>query len=464
MSLLEKNQLHTVTITGYSAEGMGIARVDQRVVFVHGAVRGETCVIRILKVLKNAAFARVEEIVERSENRVESDCINFPACGGCDFRHLTYSEELEAKRMRVQDALQRIGGVPIEITEILGSEETRNYRNKSQFPISAAGKAGFYRARSHDVIPTTECLLQTENAGAIARAVEDYMRKFAVSAYDEKTGKGLLRHIYVRTNREGAALVCLIANGKKLPHEAELVECIRAACGGTVGIVLNVNTKDTNVILGDTYRTLWGEDTLMDTLCGLSFRLSIPSFYQVNRPQAERLYAKAVELADLSGRETVLDLYCGAGTITLVMAQKAGRVIGAEIVPEAIVNAKENAARNGVVNADFFCGDAGDIAAKLAKDNLRPDVVVVDPPRKGLDEEVIAAIRKMSPDRVVYVSCDCGTLARDVKRFGEAGYALKTATAVDMFPRTCHVETVALLINEKTENENNDSCIAGVAN
>ena len=445
MSRLEKNQLHTVTITGYSAEGMGITRVEQQVVFVHGAVRGETCVIRILKVLKNVAFARVEEIVERSENRVESDCPNFPACGGCDFRHLSYTEELEAKRMRVQDALQRIGGADIEVTEILGSEETTRYRNKSQFPISTAGKVGFYRARSHDVIPTTDCLLLPPQAGAIAKAVEEYMREFSVSAYDEKSGKGLLRHIYVRTNCEGAALVCLIANGKKLPHEDKLVERIRAACADTVGVVLNVNTKDTNVILGDHYRTLWGEDTLMDTLCGLSFRLSIPSFYQVNRPQAQRLYAKAVELAQLNGSETVLDLYCGAGTITLAMADKAGKVIGAEIVPEAIENAKENAARNGITNAEFFCGDVGDIAAKLAREKLRPDVVVVDPPRKGSSEDVIAAIAKMSPDRVVYVSCDCATLARDVKRFAEVGYEIKTATAVDMFPRTCHVETVALL-------------------
>ncbi len=448
MSLLEKNQLHTVTITGYSAEGMGIARIDQQVVFVHGAVRGEICVIRILKVLKSVAFARVEEILERSENRIESGCPNFPACGGCDYRHLSYSEELEAKRIRVQDALQRIGGADIEVHEILGSEETLHYRNKSQFPVSAGGKAGFYRARSHDVIPTTECLLQTEEAGAVARAVEKYLQEFSVSAYNEKTGMGLLRHIYVRTNREGAALVCLVVNGKKLPHEEKLVEYIRAACGKTIGVVLNSNTKDTNVILGDTYRTLWGEDTLMDTLCGLTFRISIPSFYQVNRPQAERLYERAVEYAGLTGKELVLDLYCGAGTITLAMAGSAEHVIGAEIVPEAIENAKENAARNNIHNAEFFCGDAGDIAAKLARDHLKPDVVVVDPPRKGLGEDVIETIGKMAPARVVYVSCDAGTLGRDVKRFAEVGYQLRKATAVDMFPRTCHVETVALLSKE----------------
>ena len=449
MSQLEKNQLHTVAITGYSAEGMGIARVDSQVVFVHGAVRGEECVIRILKVLKHVAFARVEEVLVSSAGRQEPDCPHYPACGGCDFRHLTYEEELEAKRMRVQDALQRIGGTDITVSEILGSEETRYYRNKSQFPISAQGQAGFYRARSHDVIPTTRCMIQSKEAGEIARAVEEYLRAFSVPAYDEKKHKGLLRHIYVRTNQNGEALVCLVVNGIKLPHEQELVQCIRTACPGTVGVVLNSNTKETNVILGDTYRTLWGEDTLMDTLCGLTFRLAIPAFYQVNRPQAERLYGKAIEYAQLTGAETVLDLYCGAGTITLAMAGKAGKVIGAEIVPEAIENAKENAARNGVANAEFFCGDAGDIVAKLAADQFCPDVVVVDPPRKGLGEEVIAAITKMSPDRVVYVSCDSGTLGRDVKRFAEAGSDLVQATAVDMFPRTCHVEVAAKFVRAK---------------
>lgn len=445
MPQLEKNQLHTVTITGYSAEGMGIARVDSRVVFIHGAVRGEKCVIRILKVLKNVAYARVEEILQSSGGRQESDCEHYPACGGCDFRHVTYEEELEAKRMRVQDALRRIGGTDITVSEILGSEETMYYRNKSQFPVSPRGRAGFYRARSHDVIPTTECMIQSKQAGDVARAVEEYLRVFSVSSYDERKHKGLLRHIYVRTNQKGEALVCLIVNGTKLPYEEKLVQHIRSACPETVGVVLNTNTKETNVILGDTYRTLWGEDTLMDTLCGLTFRLAIPAFYQVNRPQAERLYSKAVEYAALTGEETVLDLYCGAGTITLTMAEKAGKVIGAEIVPEAIENAKENAARNGVTNAEFFCGDAGEIAAKLAADQLRPDVVVVDPPRKGLSEDVIAAIAEMSPDRVVYVSCDSGTLGRDVKRFAEAGYSLTTACAVDMFPRTCHVEAVAKL-------------------
>jgi len=445
MAGLEKNQLHTVTVEGYSSEGMGIARIDGQVVFIHGAVRGEICTIRILKVLKNAAFARVEQVLERSAGRAEPDCPHYPACGGCDFRHLTYEEELLAKRQRVEDALRRIGGADVSVEEILGSEETERYRNKSQFPVSREGRAGFYRARSHDVIPATDCLLQTKQANAVAQAVEQWMRDAKVPAYDERSGKGLVRHIYVRTNREAQALVCLIANGKKLPREEELVRRIRTACPETVGVVLNVNTRQTNVILGDAYRTLWGEDTLTDTLCGNVFRLSIPSFYQVNRPQAERLYGKAVEMAALTGQETVLELYCGAGTITLAMAGKAKKVIGAEIVPEAIDNARENAGRNGVENVEFFCGDAGEVAEKLAAEKLRPDVVVVDPPRKGLGEEVVRSIADMAPERMVYVSCDPGTLGRDVKRFGELGYALRRAVAVDMFPRTCHVESVICL-------------------
>ena len=344
----------------------------------------------------------------------------------------------------MEDALRRIGGAEITVEEIFGSAETTGYRNKSQFPVSRDGRVGFYRARSHDVIPVTDCRLQTEQANAVARAVEQWLREAKVPAYDERTGKGLLRHIYVRTNREGQALVCLVVNGKKLPQEDELVRCIRQVCPETVGVVLNVNIRQTNVILGDAYRTLWGEDTLTDTLCGNVFRLAIPAFYQVNRPQAERLYGKAVELAGLTGKETVLELYCGAGTITLAMAGQAKKVLGAEIVPEAIENARENAKRNGVENVEFFCGDAGEVAEKLAAERLRPDVVVVDPPRKGLSEEVVRAIGTMEPERVVYVSCDPGTLGRDVKRFAELGYVLRQATAVDMFPRTCHVETAAV--------------------
>ncbi len=445
MAALQKNQLHRTEITGYTAEGLGVARVDGQVVFVHGGVRGETCEVRILKTLKNVAFARVESVLERSPARVEPDCPHFPACGGCDFRHISYAEELEAKRQRVEDTLRRVGGADVSVTEIIGSGRVDGYRNKCQFPVSPQGRAGFYRARSHQVIPAADCRLQAPQAEAVARAVEGYLADCGVSGYDETTGRGLLRHIYVRTNREGQALVCLVVNGRELPREAVLVERIRAACPDCAGVVLNENTRDTNVVLGARYRTLWGTDTLEDVLCGHTFRLAIPAFYQVNRDQAERLYAKAAELAGLTGTETVLELYCGAGTITLTLAPHAGRVIGAEIVPEAVENARENAARNGVENVEFFCGDAAGVAEKLAAEGLRPDVVVVDPPRKGLEEPVAASIAAMAPDRVVYVSCDCATLARDVKQFAGLGYRLDRAVAVDMFPRTRHVETVCLL-------------------
>ena len=445
---LQKNQLHTVTITGYTAEGLGVARIDGQVVFIHNAVRGEVCAVRILKVQKNVAYARVEDVLERSSARREPDCPHSPACGGCDFRHVSYEEELEAKRQRVEDALRRVGGADVAVEEILGSGQVDGYRNKVQFPVSPSGQAGFYRARSHQVVPALDCRLQAPQAGAAAGAVEAYLRDFRVPAYDETTRRGLLRHIYVRTNREGQALVCLVVNGDRLPREEELVQYVRTACPSAVGVLLNCNTRDTNVVLGENYRTLWGEDALTDTLCGNVFRLSPPAFYQVNRAQAERLYGKAVEYAGLTGKETVLDLYCGAGTITLALARRAGRVIGAEIVPEAVENARENARANGVENAEFFCGDAGAVAEKLASERLRPEVVVVDPPRKGLGEEVVPVIASMEPERVVYVSCDPGTLARDVKRFAERGYRAVRAAAVDLFPRTRHVETVVLLQRE----------------
>lgn len=445
MAALEKNNIYTARIEGYSSEGLGIARIDGQVVFVHGAVRGELCRVLVMKVLKNAAFGKVTELLEPSPERREPDCPYYGRCGGCDFRHLSYREELWAKRQRVQDALTRLGGSDVEVEEILGAADPLYYRNKSQYPVSA-GKVGFYRARTHDVVDIEHCLIQKPQADAAAAALRDYMRDFAVPSYDEKTGRGLLRHLYVRTNRRGESLVCVLANGERLPREEELVGRLRRAVPDCVGVVLGVNTRRGNTILGERYRTLWGADTLEDELCGLTFRLSVPSFYQVNRDQAEVLYRKAVEYAGLTGGELVVDLYCGAGTITQVMAGGAGRVIGAEIVPEAIEDARENARRNGIENVEFFCGDAAQLAADFAGRGLHPDVICVDPPRKGLAPEVIAAAAQMAPQRVVYVSCDPGTLGRDVKRFAEYGYRVQRAAACDLFPRTRHVETVCLLV------------------
>ena len=290
-----------------------------------------------------------------------------------------------------------------------------------------------------------QCLIQKPQADKAAQALRDYIRTYGVSCYDEKTRRGLVRYLYIRTNGAGQSLLCVLVNGRKLPHEQELVELLRQAVPDAVGVVLGVNTQPTGAVLGTEYRTLWGADVLTDTLCGLTFRLSVPSFYQVNREMAEVLYDKAVEFAGLTGGETVLDLYCGAGTITQVMARHAGQVIGAEIVPEAIEDAKENATRNNIANVAFFCGDASAVAADFAAKGLRPDVICVDPPRKGLTPEVVQAAAQMAPRRIVYVSCDPATLARDVKLFAQSGYEAVRAAAVDMFPGTANVETVVLL-------------------
>lgn len=448
MEALEKGSVYTAVIDGYSSEGLGIARVNGAVVFVPHAVRGEEIDLRITKVMKTSCAGEIVKIHNPSPERMEPECPYAGKCGGCAYRHLTYPEELWAKRQRVQDALTRIGGLELTVEEILGAKNPEHYRNKSQYPVGADGSIGFFQARTHKVVPIRRCLIQTEAADRTAQAVGEWMRRYKISAYDETTGKGLVRHVCVRVNRKGESLCCVVVNGNKVPREPELAAYVTAAVPYTVGVLLNSNTRRGNVVLGDKYRTLFGRNYLMDTLCGLEFKLSMPSFYQVNRDQAEVLYGKALEFAGLTGNETVLDLYCGIGTITLCLAKAAKRVIGAEIVPPAIRDAKENALRNHVENAEFFCGDAADIAAKLESDGLRPDVVTVDPPRKGLAPEVIASVAAMGPEKVVYVSCDPATLGRDVKIFREFGYEAKRAAAVDMFPGTAHVETVVLLSRE----------------
>lgn len=445
MEALEKGSVYTAVIDGYSSEGLGIARVNGAVVFVPHAVRGEEIDLRITKVMKTSCAGEIVKIHNPSPERMEPECPYAGKCGGCAYRHLTYPEELWAKRQRVQDALTRIGGLELTVEEILGAKNPEHYRNKSQYPVGADGSIGFFQARTHKVVPIRRCLIQTEAADRTAQAVGEWMRRYKISAYDETTGKGLVRHVCVRVNRKGESLCCVVVNGNKVPREPELAAYVTAAVPHTVGVLLNSNTRRGNVVLGDKYRTLFGRNYLMDTLCGLEFKLSMPSFYQVNRDQAEALYGKALEFAGLTGNETVLDLYCGIGTITLCLAKAAKRVIGAEIVPPAIRDAKENALRNHIENAEFFCGDAADIAAKLESDGLRPDVVTVDPPRKGLAPEVIASVAAMGPEKVVYVSCDPATLGRDVKIFREFGYEAKRAAAVDMFPGTAHVETVCLL-------------------
>ncbi len=448
-----KNDVLPLTIESIGLNGEGIAHLDGQVVFVAGGLPGEVCDTLILKAGRSAIWGKAVGHRTPSPDRLTPDCPQYPKCGGCQFRHMSYAAELESKRRRVEDAIRRVGGLDLPVSVILGAENTERYRNKVQLPVAAGKdgpKIGFFRARSHDVVNVEDCLLQPETASALAGAVRRWMAEYAVPAYDEKTHTGLVRHLFVRFSRT-EALCCLVVNGQALPHERELVDALRSAAPELAGVVLSVNTRQTNVVLGRELRTLWGRDFLEDTLCGLTFRISVPSFYQVNRDQCEVLYGKAVELAGLTGKETVVDLYCGIGTISLAMARRAGRVIGAEIVPSAVDDARANARRNGITNAEFFCGDAADTAARLAVEGLRPDVICVDPPRKGLAPEVVDAIAQMAPQRVVYVSCDPATLARDLARFAALGYAAQTAVAVDMFPRTAHVETVVLLSKLNTK-------------
>ena len=445
----QENRILPLTMENYGSDGEGVTHLpDGMACFVKGAMRGETCQVRLVKVGRSCAWGEVEEVTTPSPARVESDCSCYADCGGCSLRHMTYAEELSLKKQKVQDALQRIGGCDVPVSAIFGAKNTKRYRNKVQFPVADGPRIGFYQKRTHAVTDVEDCLLQPVAAANVRTAVKEWMTRYGVPAYNERAHKGLVRHVYVRTNAKGESLCCLMVNGTELPREEELVSALRVAEPGLKGVILGVNQKKTNVILGEAYRTLWGQDVLEETLCGLSFRLSVPSFFQVNREQTEVLYSKALELAGLTGNETVLDLYCGIGTISLALAKQAKKVIGAEVVPEAIEDAKANAVRNGIENAEFFCGDAGDIAAKLAADGLRPDVITVDPPRKGLAPDVVDTIVHMNPDRVVYVSCDPATLARDVKRFAEQGYLAQTALAVDLFPRTSHVESVVLLMKQ----------------
>lgn len=452
MADIRKNTVHTMEISGYTAEGMGVARLEGRVVFVPYTIRGERWKVRLEKVNKNVAWGRGVELLLASSERVEPDCPLFGRCGGCQFRHMTYGEEVRAKGRRISDALERVGHTTLDLPPVLGAEDPIRYRNKVQFPVAQGKKGlsvGYYRGRSHDVLDAPDCPLQPEAVTRLRAAFKDWMEAYNIPAYDEGTGKGLIRHLYVRTSSRGESLVCVVANGDKLPYGDELAEALRRAEPGLAGLVLSVNTRDTNVVLGDKYAALWGRDWLEEELCQLSFRLSVPSFFQINRAQTEALYGVALDLAGLTGTETVLDLYCGIGTISLALARRAGQVIGAEIVPQAIGDAKENARRNGIRNVEFFCGDAGAVAQKLGAEGIRPQVICVDPPRRGLGPEVPAILAGMAPERIVYVSCDPATLARDVDRFAQIGYRVVKAQGVDLFPRTAHVETACLLVREK---------------
>ena len=444
--MLKEGAVYPAVIEGYASGGEGVARIEGMAVFVKGALRGERVEVFIEHIGHNAAWGRIKRLAEPSPARVEPDCPYYGTCGGCQLRHMDYPEELEAKRRRVEDALRRIGGAEVAVPVIHGAERVGRYRNKVQFPVSD-GAIGYYQGRTHQVVDIHDCLLQPEADTRLRVAFQGWMERFHVPAYREGTGKGLIRHLFLRTSSRGESLCCVVANGKTLPREGELVEALREAEPGLAGVVLSVNTRKTNVILGREFRTLWGRDWLEETLCGHVFRLSVPSFFQVNREQTQVLYRRALDFAALTGGETVVELYCGIGTISLTMAEQARQVIGVEVVPQAVADARENARRGGLGDKTRFeCGDAAALAAQLEGEGVRPDVVVVDPPRKGLAPEAAQAIARMAPARVVYVSCDPATLARDVKRFAPLGYAPVRAEAVDLFPRTAHVESVLLLV------------------
>ena len=448
MDILKKNCIYTAEIAGFTSDALGVCHIENRAVFVRGALPGEVWRIRIVKAGGKLCYGRGEECLRPAPGRAAPACPVYGRCGGCACMHMDYALELDFKRRKVNDALRRIGALELEVDGIIGSEHIERYRNKAIFAIGGAAGSplcGFFRSGTHEVIPADDCLLQSPAANRCARVVTDWMRENAVEPYDCASGTGAVRHVFTRTARKETAVCCVVSARGFGARTQSLVSALRAACPELGGIVLCINRSRGNTVLTGDFYTLWGEPALRDTLCGFEFEIAPQAFYQVNPEQAERLYARAVELALPEPGGTVLELYCGAGTISLCLAKRAGRVIGAEIVPEAVENARENARRNGVGNVEFICADAAEAAVRFAESGERPEVIVVDPPRKGMDEAAVAAVASMRPERIVYVSCDCATLARDAARFQALGYKAQTATAVDMFPRTAHVETVMLL-------------------
>ena len=444
---LIKNSEHIAEIVGYSSEGAGVARVEGQVVFVPGTILGERCRIQIIKVNKKIAYGRLVSVEDASPHRTVPECASYPKCGGCDFWHMDYEAELAAKQEHVRSTITRIGGIETEIAPIVGAKEITRYRNKAQFPVGMQKGnivSGFYRTHSHDIVPCSDCKIQSQFACKIQHIVLDWMREFSIAPYDEESGRGVMRHIYVRN-----AMVCLVVT-QKPAHCSVLVSRIMREYPETSGILLNYHRAKTNVILGDRIEVLHGDEDVLDTLCGNEFKIAPHAFYQVNHAQTEVLYSLVMEAAALCGEETVLDLYCGAGTITLSLAAHAKRVIGVEIVPQAVENAKKNAERNKLENVEFLCADAAKAAIALKEREIHANVIVVDPPRKGLSSELIRTIHAFAPERVVYVSCDPATLARDLKEFQQYGYQTKTITPVDMFPRTRHVETVVVMSRANT--------------
>ncbi len=453
---IRKNDEIRLTITTLTSLGSGLGRYEDMAVFVENTAVGDEIIAHIIKVKKNYAVGKIKKIVKASKDRIESECEVSQRCGGCAYRHISYEAELREKKQSVTDAMQRIGGIDKEAETILHIAESSHYRNKAQIPVSLGedGKlsAGFYSKRTHRVIDCDNCKLQMKEFSPIIKAVKSFIAENPVTVYDEKTGRGLIRHIYLRRGaKTGEIMVCLVINGDDLPKKDRLIKILTDTDENIKSIVLNINKEDTNVVLGKKCITIFGSDYIEDELLSLRFRISPLSFYQVNPEGTEILYSKARDYAALVPGETLLDLYCGAGTIGLTMAKDAKQIIGVEIIPEAIENARQNAEINGIKNARFICDDASGAAKTLYDEGIRPNVVILDPPRKGCSEDVLKTVADMNPDRIVYVSCDSATLARDCKIFSTLGYEVEEYTAVDMFPRTTHCETVVQLVRKNPD-------------
>lgn len=444
---LKKNGELIVEIISEGYEGEGVAKPDGFPIFVPGALKGEKVKIIIVKLSKNHGFGKLIEVLEPSLERVESVCPIYKRCGGCQLQHMSYEGQLRFKKNRVIDCIERIGKIKdAAIYDTLGMSDPSRYRNKVQLPVGR-GKdepnIGFYAARSHEIINLQQCFIQHQVGDEVVKLTREWMKKYKISSYDEETGLGTIRHVMIRKGfKSGEAMVVLVTSTKELPYKEEFIKLVVEQIPDIKSIVQNINSKKTNVVLGPDNITLWGNDTITDYIGQFKFNISPLSFFQVNPVQTEILYGKALDYAKLSGEETVFDAYCGTGTISLFLSQKARKVYGVEIIEDAIINARENAKLNGIHNAEFFVGEAENVIPKLIAEGKIADVVVVDPPRKGCDKSLIEAITKMGPKRVVYVSCDPATLARDLEIFQHLGYKTVEVQPVDMFPQTAHVECV----------------------
>ncbi|MDY3747996.1 MAG: 23S rRNA (uracil(1939)-C(5))-methyltransferase RlmD [Lachnospiraceae bacterium] len=448
---IKKNDIYTMVIEDFGSEGEGIGKVDGFTLFVKDALIGDEIEVKVIKTKKNYGYGRLMKIIKPSPFRVEARCKNARACGGCQIQHLSYEKQLEYKQTKVENLLKRVGKIEnYEMLPIIGMKEPYYYRNKAQFPVGKNKDGeivtGFYAGRTHAIIDTEHCYIQHPLNEQLVRCVKQWMVQNHIEPYDETTGQGLVRHILTRIGfKTKEVMVCLVINGKKLPKAEKLIELLKDIPGMT-SISININQEKTNVILGRQVVTLWGRDYIEDYIGDVKFRISPLSFYQVNPVQTQVLYGKALEFADLKGNETVWDLYCGIGTISLFLAKNAAKVYGVEIVPQAIDDAKKNAEINHIENAQFFVGKSEEILPEMyARTKERADVIVVDPPRKGCDESLLECITWMQPDKVVYVSCDPATLARDLKYMEEHGYKVQKVQCVDMFGHSVHVESVVLM-------------------